>query len=236
MAFRMAASKRTEGDGMENISESLTEKSKVLETDRNETVPLLDSCSVVDGPPLKSTGSKSVATSGLICLKPVVPQRKASSSSISSQKVKEPKFVPFEPYKAAVRPIIPTKKLGSHKNKIFVTGRPRGFSSSSDQTESDVKVVTKIEEGEEFVKLRLENDELEKQLKLQVQINGELKNLLVAAVGEDMETRVNCLAEDKQHLAQKLINTARNLSTHQEQVEWLASQCEVWRSKFLASR
>ena len=68
------------------------------------------------------------------------------------------------------------------------------------------------------------------------QVNGELRNLLVAAVGEDIETRVNLLTEDKLQLAKALLNSAQNLSTHQEQIEWLAGQCEVWRSKFLASR
>lgn len=67
-------------------------------------------------------------------------------------------------------------------------------------------------------------------------MNGELKKLLVAAVGEDIETRVNHLTEDKVHLARALLTSAQRLSTHQEQTEWLAGQCEVWRSKFLASR
>ena len=62
-----------------------------------------------------------------------------------------------------------------------------------------------------------------------------MKNLLVAAVGEDLQTRVHLLTEDKLQLARALLNSAQKLSTHQEQTEWLAGQCEVWRSKFLAS-
>ncbi|XP_018338917.1 PREDICTED: golgin-45 isoform X2 [Trachymyrmex septentrionalis] len=87
----------------------------------------------------------------------------------------------------------------------------------------------------EIRKLKEENSQLETQLKFQVQVNGELKNLLVAAVGEDLETRVHLLTEDKLQLARALLNSAKHLSTHQEQIEWLAGQCEVWRSKFLAS-
>ncbi|XP_018315510.1 golgin-45 isoform X2 [Mycetomoellerius zeteki] len=87
----------------------------------------------------------------------------------------------------------------------------------------------------EIRKLKEENNQLETQLKFQVQVNGELKNLLVAAVGEDLETRVHLLTEDKLQLARALLNSAKHLSTHQEQIEWLAGQCEVWRSKFLAS-
>jgi hypothetical protein len=47
---------------------------------------------------------------------------------------------------------------------------------------------------------------------------------------------VHLLTEDKLQLARALLNSAQRLSTHQEQTEWLAGQCEVWRSKFLASR
>nr|CAD7614113.1 unnamed protein product [Timema genevievae] len=57
-------------------------------------------------------------------------------------------------------------------------------------------------------------------------VNGELKALLVAAVGEDLEVRVNHLTEDKLQLARALLNSAQKLSTHQEQTEWLAGQCE----------
>ncbi|XP_026680788.1 golgin-45 [Diaphorina citri] len=57
----------------------------------------------------------------------------------------------------------------------------------------------------------------------------------VTAPPLDIETKVNHLTEDKLHLAKALLNSAQKLSTHQEQMEWLAGQCEVWRSKFLAS-
>lgn len=84
--------------------------------------------------------------------------------------------------------------------------------------------------------LKEQRDYFEGQLKFQVQVNSELKNLLVAAVGEDLQTKVNVLTEDKLQLARALLNSAHNLSTHTEQIEFLAGQCEVWRSKFLASR
>jgi hypothetical protein len=67
-------------------------------------------------------------------------------------------------------------------------------------------------------------------------VNSELKTLLVAAVGEDLESRVQHLTEDKLQLARALLNSANHLTSHQEQTEWLSGQCEVWRSKFLASR
>lgn len=69
-----------------------------------------------------------------------------------------------------------------------------------------------------------------------LKVNSELKTLLVAAVGEDLESRVQHLTEDKLQLARELLNSANHLTSHQEQTEWLSGQCEVWRSKFLASR
>lgn len=88
----------------------------------------------------------------------------------------------------------------------------------------------------QIAELRKERDSFESQLKFQVNVNAELKNLLVAAVGEDLQTRVNVLTEDKLQLARALLSSAHNISTHTEQIEYLANQSEVWRSKFLASR
>ena len=89
--------------------------------------------------------------------------------------------------------------------------------------------------NEELQKVREERDHYQGQYKFQTQVNAELKNLLVASVGEDLLTRVNVLTEDKLQLARALLDTANNLTTHTEQIEFLAGQCEVWRSKFLAS-
>ncbi|XP_061394207.1 uncharacterized protein LOC133329759 [Musca vetustissima] len=88
---------------------------------------------------------------------------------------------------------------------------------------------------EELKKVKEERDYFQGQFKFQTQVNAELKNLLVASVGEDLLTRVNVLTEDKLQLARALLDTAKNLTTHTEQIEFLAGQCEVWRSKFLAS-
>lgn len=88
----------------------------------------------------------------------------------------------------------------------------------------------------QIAEVKKERDSFESQLKFQVQVNSELKNLLVAAVGEDLHDRVNVLTEDKLQLARALLSSATQHSTHTEQIEYLANQSEVWRSKFLASR
>lgn len=104
------------------------------------------------------------------------------------------------------------------------------------ETLTEFESIQRREYEKQLAELRKERDYFESQLKFQVQVNTELKNLLVAAVGEDLQTRVNVLTEDKLQLARALLNSAHNLSTHTEQIEYLAGQSEVWRSKFLASR
>lgn len=103
--------------------------------------------------------------------------------------------------------------------------------SASDTVASQQKMYE-----QQIAELKKERDSFDSQLKFQVQVNSELKNLLVAAVGEDLQTRVNVLTEDKLQLARALLSSAHNISTHTEQIEYLANQSEVWRSKFLASR
>lgn len=103
--------------------------------------------------------------------------------------------------------------------------------SASDTVASQQKMYE-----QQIAELKKERDSFDSQLKFQVQVNSELKNLLVAAVGEDLQTRVNVLTEDKLQLARALLSSAHNISTHTEQIEYLVNQSEVWRSKFLASR
>lgn len=82
--------------------------------------------------------------------------------------------------------------------------------------------------GDKFVELKKERDYFESQLQFQMQVNVELKGLLVHCLGEDLQVKVNNLTEDKMKIA-------KSLSTNTEQIEFLSSQSEVWRSKFLAS-
>lgn len=110
------------------------------------------------------------------------------------------------------------------------------LNASLDGVLDELEAKRKTVHDKQLSELKKDRDYFESQLKFQVQVNSELKNLLVAAVGEDLQTKVNVLTEDKLQLARALLNSAHNLSTHTEQIEYLAGQSEVWRSKFLASR
>ncbi|XP_023954109.2 golgin-45 [Bicyclus anynana] len=226
---------RTAGDGMESDERF------------NENTPS-------KAQPTVKTNSKASLVPGrlvqIYASKIVTPEKK--SSHIYS---KTPKFVPYEPYPGAVRPITPQSASISKKSKnrmdinTLVTQisqmdtninefKPRSkLTSCSDKSESDpVKQSnTEKEMQKKIDELNKENECLKEQLKQQAQVNKELKTMLVASMGEDLEFQVQSLNEDKKHLANALVSSAQHLSTHQEQTEWLAGQCEVWRSKFLAS-
>lgn len=125
--------------------------------------------------------------------------------------------------------------LASHVANIK-TSELKIMTNVDGSTSIDATVTQQEMYEKQIAELKTERDSYESQLKFQVQVNSELKNLLVAAVGEDLQTRVNVLTEDKLQLARALLNSAQNISSHTEQIEYLASQSEVWRSKFLASR
>lgn len=91
-------------------------------------------------------------------------------------------------------------------------------------------LINKLSENanDEFMQLKRERDNFESQLKFQMQVNSELKGLLVHCLGEDIQSKVSNLTEDKMKIAE-------HLSSNTEKIEYLAGQIEVWRSKFLAS-
>lgn len=124
--------------------------------------------------------------------------------------------------------------LVSHVSSM--SSNEMNLNASLDGVLDELEAKQKTVHDKQLADLKKDRDYFESQLKFQMQVNSELKNLLVAAVGEDLQTKVNVLTEDKLQLARALLNSAHNLSTHTEQIEYLAGQSEVWRSKFLASR
>lgn len=242
----MSCPRRTRGDGMEN---------KAMETIEKPLKIKLGEALIYRPINLKQQTLTPTTPSGqIVNLTPKKTNNiKKEKHILHTTKIKEPKFVPYEPYKAAVNPIVPfekkkKKKISSRNNldiNVMVTQlaqlKTEEIIDNKLVNENQIETIDEIgilkkQYDEEIQKLKEENSQLENQLKFQAQVNGELKNLLVAAVGEDLETKVHLLTEDKLQLSRALLNSAQHLNTHQEQTEWLAGQCEVWRSKFLASR
>lgn len=178
----------------------------------------------------------------------------------SARRNHELKFVPYEPYKAAVAPMCRSSKSPRKMASNSERGHKRGKSTNVDlnvlvsqvstvksneikgRAPADKEKSTLESQRDYYEKqidtLRKEKTHIASQLKFQAQVNGELKNLLVNAVSQDesfVSDRITSMTEDKMHLAQKLLSSAEDLSNRSEMLEYYSGQIEVWRSRFLAS-
>ncbi|XP_018412789.1 PREDICTED: golgin-45 [Nanorana parkeri] len=85
-------------------------------------------------------------------------------------------------------------------------------------------------------RLLQDKEGLSNQLRVQTEVNRELKKLLVASVGDDLQYHFERTAREKNQLILENEALARNTAQLSEQLERMSIQCDVWRSKFLASR
>uniref|UniRef100_A0A3Q2XDX1 Basic leucine zipper nuclear factor 1 n=1 Tax=Hippocampus comes TaxID=109280 RepID=A0A3Q2XDX1_HIPCM len=85
-------------------------------------------------------------------------------------------------------------------------------------------------------RLLQDKEGLSNQLRVQTEVNRELKKLLVASMGDDLQYQFERLAREKNQLILENEALGRSLSHTAEQLERMSIQCDVWRSKFLASR
>ncbi|KAG8199815.1 hypothetical protein JTE90_000906 [Oedothorax gibbosus] len=176
-------------------------------------------------------------------------------------KTKGPKFVPYEPYKAAVSPIVPTvqekeQDTFSSPQSQFVIDSQRVSSLAS----SIIKMYSNMEktsEGEakseecsqchpdcserlksledKIATLEKEKKELMSQYLVQTEVNADLKKMLVASLGEDVQLKVHLMTEDKAALGKEVLRLAEQVETLTEEAERKAVSCDVWESKFKAS-
>lgn len=180
----MDCPRRTQGDGMENISAEksadVTEKS--MKTRLGEAL-------IYHPTNLKQQNSTPPVTpkGQIVKLIPkTITQIKKEKHILHSLKSKEPKFIPYEPYKAAVNPIVPIekKKKKRTKNNLdindmvtqlaqFKTEEKKKENQEDNKpvvVESEVDTLKKNYEAE-IQKLKEENSQLENQLKFQAQVN-----------------------------------------------------------------
>lgn len=85
-------------------------------------------------------------------------------------------------------------------------------------------------------RLLQDKEGLSNQLRVQTEVNRELKKLLVASVGDDLQYQFERMAREKNQLILENEALGRSLAHTAEQLERMSIQCDVWRSKFLASR
>lgn len=85
-------------------------------------------------------------------------------------------------------------------------------------------------------RLNEEKSVLKNELDKQVEVNAELKKLLVASLGDDLQYRMERMARDKAHLQTEVGDYSQRVCRDSETLETLSIQADKWRSKFLASR
>lgn len=192
---------------------------------------------MVDLPPV-------VPQSPLVAEKPKVFPK--GSYPPSHRKNKEPRFVPYEPYKGAVTSMegkkvkCPERQPSSSKlveNEVFLPDQvvtDSQVTEMSPELQQNYRCMLDVKEKEiEMLKEKLEQSD--KQLKIQTKVNEEVKRLLVASVGEDIEARVDFLTQDKARLAADVLEYNNRIAVDWERKEELGVQKDIWRSKFLAS-
>ncbi|GFN74098.1 DNA-directed RNA polymerase subunit [Plakobranchus ocellatus] len=93
-----------------------------------------------------------------------------------------------------------------------------------------------LSQSEQLQTVREERDKLRTELKAQLQVNAELKRLLVASVGDDLYERVENLCRDRAQLELDIGGFSKKMSEDYENLDKISIQADMWRSKYLASR
>ncbi|XP_055480679.1 golgin-45 [Psammomys obesus] len=142
-------------------------------------------------------------------------------------------FVP----KAAITHDIPTKStkvksVGHHREELHAQSEV--ITDPRKELSEVKKVLEKLKNSER--RLLQDKEGLSNQLRVQTEVNRELKKLLVASVGDDPQYHFERLAREKNQLILENEALGRNTAQLSEQLERMSIQCDVWRSKFLASR
>jgi len=246
---------REQGDGMEKPAAAVSQPSEqkpneiiIQLTKDRQLIELPDTGLLLEKlPPISDSVDLPpiIPKNILVAEKPKVYPRGAYPPSV--KRMKEPKFVPYEPYKGAVafmeanvrkeRLISRTTRSTSVESEVLATGSEAKEAvpeAISNELENNYRTMLDAKERE-IEQLRENLDSAEKQLKIQSKVNAEIKKLLVASVGEDIEARVDFLTQDKARLAADVIEYNNRIATDWEKKEALGVESDVWRSKFLAS-
>lgn len=156
---------------------------------------------------------------------------------IFSEKAVEVEAIRILVPKAAITHDIPNKNgkvksLGYHRGEFH--GQPEGVTEPRKELSEVKTTLEKLKNSER--RLLQDKEGLSNQLRVQTEVNRELKKLLVASVGDDLQYHFERLAREKNQLILENEALGRNTAQLSEQLERMSIQCDVWRSKFLASR
>ncbi|NXY86237.1 GO45 protein, partial [Alcedo cyanopectus] len=134
--------------------------------------------------------------------------------------------------KAAITHVVATKNAKVHKGDTF-----HQSDGTTDPKKEQIELKNALKKLKNSEKRLLQDKEgLSNQLRVQTEVNRELKKLLVASVGDDLQYHFERMAREKNQLILENEVLSQNMSQLSEQLERMSIQCDVWRSKFLASR
>ncbi|XP_067896806.1 golgin-45 isoform X2 [Heterodontus francisci] len=140
--------------------------------------------------------------------------------------------------KAAVIHEIPAKttklndSAGSHKGELLSQ-----LENTTELKKELLELKAAVEKSQNSERKLLQDKEgLANQIRVQTEVNRELKKLLIASVGNDLQYHFERMAREKNQLILENETLSQNVAQLSEQLERMAIQCDVWRSKFLASR
>ncbi|KAG8589689.1 hypothetical protein GDO81_006495 [Engystomops pustulosus] len=202
---------RGTGDGMETEE---TAKSKEITTSHTKAA---------HSPKRKSSPAPSISP-GVLQL-----------GKIQTEKAIEIEAVRLVIPKSAITHTVLTKQAKSHE--VNAHGKAEVVDCVTEPWKQLSEMKGTLEKLKNSEKRLLQDKEgLSNQLKVQTEVNRELKKLLVASVGDDLQYHFERIAREKNQLILENEALARNTAQLSEQLERMSIQCDVWRSKFLASR
>ncbi|XP_036890839.1 golgin-45 [Sturnira hondurensis] len=174
-------------------------------------------------PALRSLRKKAAQSPGVLQL-----------GQVRSDKAVEVEAVRIVVPRAAITHAVPcssakAQSLGRQKGERL--GRSERGAEPSGEGLAELK---KLKNSER--RLLQDKEGLSNQLRVQTEVNRELKKLLVASVGDDLQYHFERLAREKNQLILENEALGQNAAQLAEQLERMSIQCDVWRSKFLASR
>ena len=232
---RIPSPTREAGDGMEASKPTQQNSDVKFSSPETKLIKLpRTNISVEKLPPISDDKVKLPVTEPTSPLVPIFAKNPHPSFQ-GAKKVKEAKFVPYEPYKAAITPLV-TKTKKAKKSPKSPKAENLGSQEIQEESfESTPEFIQDPEKEKEIFALKKKLEETEKQLRIQTQVNTEVKKLLVASVGEDIEAKVDFLTQDKARLAADIRQYSSKISRDFEEKEKLSVESHLWKSKFLAS-
>lgn len=155
----------------------------------------------------------------------------SDSLSLASHRSSSSQLAPFDPPNSPPLEMKSILSPSSRFSSSFQHSYPRTSLSSPILHQTCKRSVPNSQE-----RTTLDPSELESQLQLQTDVNRELKRLLVASVGSDLEHRLQQIVQEKAELSQDLNASLQQVMSNHEELDQVSIECDIWRSKFIASR